>query len=391
MLDKDLKDKVLVIKKQLQENAAFIDEKEQFPVDNLNIIKDSGLMALIIPSAYGGLGKGIKELVEITKLFSEDCMSTALIWSMHCQQTSVILQQPDGDFKKSMIDDVVNKKFYIGSVTTETGKGGHLLTANSPLLYEDDNTVKFDRFAPVITGGKYCDAYLMTMRKSESHSSSDTVLVYVRNNDVITEEMTKPSMLGLKGSHTVSMRISGKISKQNVLSFDFKMAAIEYMIPVGHLVWAACWFGSAQYIYNNLISKIFRDPKNRKNYDLDSELFLEKIARIKSKLDITDIYLRSITDQYFEIVENSKNDELKLPSFQLRINNLKIISSEYMFDVMNDIINLVGIRFGYIKNEHVAIERVFRDLRAGSIMYHNNRLLTVNGKLCLFEKSNLIN
>jgi hypothetical protein len=40
-----------------------------------------------------------------------------------------------------------------------------------------------------------------------------------------------------------------------------------------------------------------------------------------------------------------------------------------------------------MKNTALEIERVFRDLRSATLMYHNDRLLGANGKLILVEDS----
>jgi acyl-CoA dehydrogenase len=42
---------------------------------------------------------------------------------------------------------------------------------------------------------------------------------------------------------------------------------------------------------------------------------------------------------------------------------------------------------GYMKNTALDLERVFRDLRSATLMYHNDRLLGANGKLILVENS----
>ena len=72
-------------------------------------------------------------------------------------------------------------------------------------------------------------------------------------------------------------------------------------------------------------------------------------------------------------------------SFSIQINNLKIISSENLYKAINEIVEVSGMYYGYQQIEEINFERTLRDLRSASIMFHNNRLKGINGKLSLFN------
>ena len=48
---------------------------------------------------------------------------------------------------------------------------------------------------------------------------------------------------------------------------------------------------------------------------------------------------------------------------------LKVLASEQLFEVVNRLIQLAGLRYGYLKNSTVPLERTMRDLRSASLMY----------------------
>src|SRR5919201_807581 len=79
-------------------------------------------------------------------------------------------------------------------------------------------------------------------------------------------------------------------------------------------------------------------------------------------------------------------DDPEPPPIQLRLNALKIFSSERSFAVVDELIQLVGLRYGYIRSAPFPLERLFRDLRSASLNYANDRLLTANGALALLDR-----
>ncbi|MNY44957.1 hypothetical protein D3C86_1800270 [compost metagenome] len=79
--------------------------------------------------------------------------------------------------------------------------------------------------------------------------------------------------------------------------------------------------------------------------------------------------------------------KLQTNSFSIKINNLKILASEMLYDAVDEMVNLAGVKYGYTKNEAIPLERTLRDLKSASLMYRNDLLLITNGKLSLFEKN----
>jgi acyl-CoA dehydrogenase len=75
------------------------------------------------------------------------------------------------------------------------------------------------------------------------------------------------------------------------------------------------------------------------------------------------------------------------PTHQIELNNLKIASSEVAFRVVDELVQLAGLREGYLEEGEMGLERVFRDVRSASLMYSNERLRQINGRLLLVEHS----
>lgn len=374
------------LKVKFATNAYRLDREGSFPEENLKLLQASGLMNFLIPEEYGGIGGNMTDFVHITKIISSGCLSTSMIWSMHCQQIACIVNNGSAEFKNKYLSRIAENNFYLGSAISEIGKGGHILKALSPLMKENGK-ILLDRFAPVVTGGPYCDAYLITMKKSPESYDNDIKFLYVEREQVEVKLQSDWKTMGMKSTFSVALSFKGTINEDQIINTDsdFDRIAYESMIPVGHIAWSASWLGSATEALRLMI-KTFRDPKNKSQFNLESDLFLEKIARVRLKIDVVNCLLGDTVREYESIFSSTK-EKLSKPSFLIRINSLKIISAESLFDAVNELVLLGGFKFGYSNMEDRPLERIFRDLRSASLMIHNNRLLISNGKLTLLDKT----
>ena len=72
----------------LAEQAAEVDAKGEFHVPHVRTLGDAGLLGLIVPEAYGGMGGGLRDLCAATFALATACPSTALTFFFHCSSAS---------------------------------------------------------------------------------------------------------------------------------------------------------------------------------------------------------------------------------------------------------------------------------------------------------------
>lgn len=73
---------------QLLAHATEVDQNGEFCTDHVGTLADAGLLGLIIPEAYGGLGGGLRDLAATTFAMGSACPSTALAYFFHCSAAS---------------------------------------------------------------------------------------------------------------------------------------------------------------------------------------------------------------------------------------------------------------------------------------------------------------
>ncbi len=370
----------------LAEQARSVDEQGTFPLAGIEALRAGGLMGLLVPRRYGGLGGSYPQLSQVAQVLAGGCLSTAMVWGMHCQQVAVLVDHAAAELKERVLPRVARGEVFIASITSERGKGGHLLTAYAPLTYEGDHAV-MRRDAPVVTGGARADAYLTTMRASVDASPGDVRLVYADRSQVDVEVRSPWSTLGMRGTESLGLSLDGRVPREHVIGGErgFEEVAVTTLIPAGHIAWASCWLGAAASAYRQVIA-LLRDPRQRREFDLHSDLFVTRLAETRMRLDVAGAYLARVVAEYEEARRSAHPVEaLNAPSFQIHINTLKVHASESTFETVNHLMQLVGLRHGYSKTSAVPVERALRDLRSASLMYSNDRLLVANGKLSLLD------
>ena len=71
----------------MEERAFTYDREASFPFENFRDFHDRGLLALCVPTAYGGLGAGFADYVRVSEEIGRHCGATALTFNMHVATT----------------------------------------------------------------------------------------------------------------------------------------------------------------------------------------------------------------------------------------------------------------------------------------------------------------
>jgi len=375
-----LAERVAAVRPVLREEAADVDERARFPERGLAALRASGLMGLLVPADSGGLGGRLADVAGVAAALAEECLSTAMIWAMHCQQVAVLCDHTDPRLRGRLLARIGRGEVYVASVTSEKGKGGHLLTANSP-LHRTDGRIHIERDAPIVTGGLHADGFLVTMRDSLEAPPNAVTLVYADRDDLTISASGSWNPLGMRGTHSVAVRLAGTLDAANVVGEpgEFRTVAVARFIPAGHVAWAACWLGAARGALRAVLG-LMRDPRARGQFNFSSDLVRSRLARVRLDLDTVAALLGQV------LAEVDGPGDLEAVPLQLRLNGLKVLAAERCFEAVDALIQLVGLRHGYMRDAPVPLERLFRDLRSASLNYANERLLLANGALTLVDR-----
>ncbi|ROO88525.1 alkylation response protein AidB-like acyl-CoA dehydrogenase [Actinocorallia herbida] len=76
-------EKVESVLPALREAAAKADETGEFPIGHIALMREAGILGLIVPEEFGGLGGGLRDLAGATFTLGSACPSTALAYFFH--------------------------------------------------------------------------------------------------------------------------------------------------------------------------------------------------------------------------------------------------------------------------------------------------------------------
>jgi len=362
-----------------QEQAAATDRDATFPEETLDALRRSGLLGLIVPAEFGGLGGSVPDMITVAQELSRDCMSVGMIFAMHCQQVRAVVEHGSGSLRAAVLPRVARGEIYVASVTTEAGSGGHLLSSNAELL-SGRSTLHLDRFAPVVTGGAHADGFLITMRAPDATSPAEVSLVYADREQLDATVVGPWNPMGMRATHSVPMKIVGDVPDDQVVGRhgEFRDIALRTFAPLAHLGWAACWLGTADGALTRTV-RLLRDE--RKHRDLSSELLLRRLSRVRQRLDSVHALIQHTSRVWAE-----RPDDVLEPPVQLLLNSVKLTASEQCLLAVDELVEMVGLRHGYLRDSSLGLERALRDLRSASLNYSNDRLHAGGGALVLLDQ-----
>ncbi|MGA5821169.1 acyl-CoA dehydrogenase family protein [Kitasatospora sp. NPDC094028] len=374
-----LAERAAAVARVAEEHLARTERDALFPEHALTELRRTGLLGLLVPTADGGLGGTVADLVDVTLRLGRTDMSLAMIFAMHCQQSEALVRYARSPLREKLMARLAAGELYLASVTTEAGKGGHLFKSYAPLRGTDER-LEIDRTAPIVTGGTHADGFLITMLSPHATADHQVSLVYADRTQLTVEASGRWDPMGMRSSHSLPMKLTGEIPGDQVIGEHgaFHRIAQSVFGPLAHLGWSAAWLGTAAGAMSRVV-RLLRDPTARKRFDLGSELLLTRLSRARQRLDTVHALLRRTQ----ELVE--RQTDLSAPNSQLLLNALKITAAEECHAAVDDLVDAVGLRHGYLKDSPTGLEKALRDLRSAALNYGNDRLHLADGQLCLLD------
>ncbi|MFI0939398.1 acyl-CoA dehydrogenase family protein [Streptomyces sp. NPDC021020] len=365
--------------KALDAAAADIDATGDPEGVGLGLLREHGLMGCLVPASLGGGGEGVAVMLAIAERIGAHCPGLAVLWVMHCQQVAILDRYADEPLRGDVLRAVARDQHFLASITTEPGKGGHLMTARAA-LGRTAGTLRFSREAPVVSGGLHADAYLITMRRAEDSVPDDVVLVHAPRDAVQVTPRGPVDMLGMRGASNVSLTVDVCVPPENLIDppGGFARIGARTMVPLGHLGWSAAWLGAARAALRHVLRRLRADGAGSIRRDDD---VLDRVARARLRVDTVEAVVLAGLREF----EARSGRELDHPAFHILVNNVKVVASEQTFRAVDELVEVGGLGLGYRRGPDLVLERIFRDLRSATLMYGNHRLVRASGKLALLD------
>ncbi|GAA1941027.1 acyl-CoA dehydrogenase family protein [Microbacterium aoyamense] len=198
---------------RFRERAAVHDRENTFPDDDLAELADAGYLAILVPTALGGLGLGLAEASVLQQRLATAAPSTALAINMHLVWTGVA---------KVLADRGIDTLRFVqaGAVAGEVFAFGISEAGNDLVLFgSDTDAVPLPDGGYVFTGTKIFTSLAPVWTQLGLHGLDTTspdgpkmVYAFVPRSDAITTKDDWDT-LGMRGTQSRTTVIEGAIAQ----------------------------------------------------------------------------------------------------------------------------------------------------------------------------------
>jgi len=380
----DLIRKIRQIGKEIIEpNAKDVDKKARFPYESIDALKKLKLLSAYVPVTDGGMGLNVIQIAKICEVLGHYCGSTAMIYSMHKIQVACVVNHcENSSFFKSYIQKLVTEQRVMASATTEIGISGDL---RSSICAVEEDGITFDlvKKAPVISYGADADDLMLTARRTPDAAKSDQVHVLVTKDQYKLEQISKWDSLGFRGTCSSGFVVNIKEAPtEQILPVPFANILSQSMHPFAHITWSALWSGISADAVNKARLYVRNEAKKALEHPPISAI---RLGEVDNMLQLMRSNIESLAKEYQKMLEVNDENAFSNFGFGIRVNNLKVSSSQQMVDIVGRAMLICGIQ-SYLNESKFTLTRHIRDAYGAGLMVNNDRILQHNSTLLIMHK-----
>lgn len=340
-------------RKELEPEAARRDKEEIFPVEVVKKMGQLGLLGMMVPVEYGGVGASAVSYCLALQEIAYSCASTAVTMSVANLSTEPLLKFGNEDQKAKYLFGLAQGELLGCFALTEPGAGsdpGSLSTRaeNKGDYYLINGTKIF------ITHGQYADVVNLITRTGQDKGSKGLSAFIVEKGTPGFSIGTREDKMGLRASNTVELIFDNcRVPQKNLLGREgigFKIAMTA--LDSGRIGIASQAIG----IIRACLDESIKYARERKQFGKTISSFQAiqwMIADMATGLEAANLLTLSAA---------WKKDH-KLP-FTKEASMAKLFASELANKSAYMALQIHG-GYGYLKD--FKIERLYRDVRATSI------------------------
>ncbi|MGI9623863.1 MAG: acyl-CoA dehydrogenase family protein, partial [Acidimicrobiales bacterium] len=299
---------------ELAEKAAAADRSGEFPLEHVKTISDAGLLGLVVPEEYGGLGGGLRDLCGATFAMATACASTSLAYFFQCSGSSrgllplaaidaglfddneaptvrafgeKVLRRmgDDGRWVANFASESVRTKGAAVTIATEASRadGGWLL-----------NGVKSFGCATGVA-----DDYLVTAKLDTGDTAEHLAVFLVPRDTPGVSERAKWDAVGMRATATHGIVLEEAfVSDADALTVSgsfVKMTQVSRGSFVGNQVaLSSVYIGAAQAVYDFAMDFLTSTTYHNSDEPIGgSALHKQLIGRMRSHLDTAYLWARN--------------------------------------------------------------------------------------------------
>ncbi|CAA0080147.1 Putative acyl-CoA dehydrogenase YdbM [Halioglobus japonicus] len=297
----------------LAEKAAEVDARGEFCLPHVKTISDAGLLGLIVPEEYGGMGGSLRDLCAATFSIATACPSTALAFFFHCSSASrglLALEALDAGlfdeeeapavraFAEQVLYTMGRDGKWLANFASESEKSEKAAITISTVATPVDGGYRLSGVKAFGCATGVANRYLVTASLEGHDTAAGLCTFFVDRDAEGVSEREHWDAIGMRGTATHGIVLKDVfVAHENALAIPEAFTRCMQMSRgsfVGNQVAGiACYLGAAHSLYrytiNHLRNKKFADTGKSVGTDAYQQ---ELIGHMMVELETATIWLR---------------------------------------------------------------------------------------------------
>ena len=350
-------------------HASAVDRDARFPQEAMASLREGRLLSPMIPTALGGEGATLSEIVDICYVLGRACASTGMIYAMHQIMIACLVRHASKEaWSRELQRRIAAEQLLLASSTTD-GKGGGDLRNSSCAVTRQGSTIELTKSATVMSYGAHADAILTTARRAPDAAPSDQVLLAVSREQYSLEHLLDWDTLGMRGTCSAGFTLRTRIATDQVFAEPYQQINARTVLPVAHLTWSGVWAGIAAGAVERARGFVRGAARGQAGQLPPGAAHLTRAA---ATLGALRGMIASALSRYEALAAGG--EQLEALEFQSAMNLLKVNASEMAIATVMSALQASGLS-GYRNDGASSVGRHLRDVLSSSIMINNDRIL----------------
>lgn len=336
-------------KKYLLPEAKEVDIKGIFPREGVKALRENGYFGLVIPTEYGGQGKGVVEHAEVCTALAESCASASLCYMMSNVGAYCLSLYASEELKREILPKVASGEIILGLAYSESGSGTHFYKPEMTEEPHEGYSILNGRKS-FVTTAREADYYL-TITKSVVDGAINLWLIPA-NSEGLSFDEAGWNGVGLRGNVSEPMYLNNtKVDHFYKIDGNGDGDRLIFIVGLASAC-AGISMAIADEAINYTTSRKYNDGKS-----------LAEIETVETRLG--DLYSRAYAARETLFAAAKSVDENDKDAFKNCI-AARVISTKAAVENGHEGMRVCG-GIGYVRH-NLPMERLMRDSLAGQVM-----------------------
>jgi alkylation response protein AidB-like acyl-CoA dehydrogenase len=397
---KELQEKLIALAQTtLRENAVESDRKLIFPRKNFEALAKLGLLGLLVPKEWGGLGESHTAAAMVVETIARyGCPSTAMCYTMHLGAVSAAMLRARGNTALEDILKRLDKDVLVGTLSySDPETGSHFWYPVSSKAEKVDGGWRVTKKASWTTSGGFANWYIVQTSSPGFNGNYADLSCFLVLADEVKTDPSQWDGLGLRGNQSGALLVDNVVLPENRLVGpvgDGARSNDEAVDPMFLICSSACWNG----ISLGLIDITKRHTTQKKHVDVglrvcDYPTIQDYVGECIIDTNASRSFVFQMAKALDQVTNNcdwSMHDDISiLPRTTLLpwLWQIKFAAAKNVAHVGDKMLHACG---GTGFKPALGIERYLRDGKAGWVMGPTNEVLRqFVGKMALLGPESL--